>query len=413
MKITFIQPYYKNIWEALGVGYIAAYINDQYKEAVDMQFFQGYFDSDEEIIIGSRDSDIVAISATSPAYAPGIWLAEQIKKVNKNAHIVFGGWHVTALKEKSLHPVIDQIVIGEGEDGFLQILNGNREKIVYSQLLPFKNLVWPERELIKNHRTVELCEQINGKRIASFQAHRGCPMNCVFCSESCMSGKYHKYRNPVRSRNIDDLIMELDYNIEILNLTYFKFVDATFDTDPQYVIDFCKEKMACGSSQTPWECLIHANFATEEMFHWLKEANCNQVDIGVESGSPKILKDIRKGLTKTHVTNTFKWAKKYGIKARGFYILGMPNETREDLMMTQDLADELAADVVGFTILCPYPGSDLYNHETMHSIKWEDTDEYSNDFWKTDHFTNQELKQWQNHFTKRYEDQLCERQKYE
>ena len=92
------------------------------------------------------------------------------------------------------------------------------------------------------------------------------------------------------------------------------------------------------------------------------------------------------------IKNVFAWAKKYGVERRGFFLFGMPNETRADLLLTEQLIDEIRPDVVGFTILCPYPGTNLYDPALHKDVNWETADEYSNNFWFTEHFTNIELK---------------------
>lgn len=410
-KVVLIQPYYENIWEAIGLGYIASYCKKELP-GIDWEFFQGNFDEDEKIIRSSIESDIVGFSCTSPAYPHALRISKEIKKRNPNVHTVFGGWHPTALPHKVIsEESVDQIVLGEGEDAFLEILKGNRDAVIQGGKPKFEELPWPDRDLIRNNRTIDLCESMNGKRIASFQGNRVCPVNCSFCSERIITGRYNKTLNPIRSRNAVDLLDEIDYAIDRYNLNYFKFVDATFDISPAYVIEFCQEKIR-RENTTEWECLIHASFANEEMFYWLKEAQCNQVNVGCESGSDKILKQIGKGLKVKTITNVFRWAKKYGIERRGFFLLGMPNETKEDLLLTQKLIDNIEPDVVGFTILCPYPGTDHYDPIKHKDVDWEKADEYSNDFWCTKHFTNKELKKIQQQFKDRYDPLLCERQEY-
>ncbi|MCA9733241.1 MAG: B12-binding domain-containing radical SAM protein [Deferribacteres bacterium] len=408
MRVTFVQPYYRNVWENIGLGYIIAYCKQHFPGDLDVNFYQGNFDSDAAIVRGAIDSDIVAFSATSPCFPPAVRLAAAIKAENPNVRTVVGGWHVTALQEKALNEFIDQIVVGEGEQAMLDILQGNTDRIVRGTALPFSSLPWPDREAIKNHRTVNLCETMNGQRTTSFQANRVCPTSCVFCAEKTMTGKFNRRLNPIRSRPVEDVCDEIASVVEKYDLTYFKFVDATFDITPQYVIDFCREKIDRGI-ETEWECLIHASFCNEEMFYWLKESNCNQINVGCESGSPKILKQVKKGTNVETIENVFRWAKNYGINRRAFFILGMPEEDREDLRMTEELIDRMEPDVVGFTILCPYPGSSLYDHEKYGDQDWEQTDEYSNDFWRNKAFSNQELKDWQAYFIDKYSDKLCER----
>ncbi len=409
MKVTLIQPYYFNIWESIGLGYIAAYCKKKYPGELEFDFYQSYFDKDEDVVLRASTSDIVAFSCTSPTFKHGLRLAGQIKRKNSRVKIVFGGNHVSALKEFIQEP-IDQIVVGEGEQAFLEILEGNSDKIVEGKPLDFSQLPWPDRDLIKNGRTIALCYQMTGQRITSFQANRVCPFHCSYCAEKAITGIHHSKSNPIRSRDVNDLLDEIESVTKKYKLDAFKFVDATFDTSAKYVISFCREKIR-RNNHTKWECMIHASLADKEMFPWLKEAGCMQINVGCESGSQRVLSAMKKGVTPEKIKNVFDWAKDNGIKRRAFFIIGMPEETEEDLLMTEKFAENLMPDVFGATILCPYPGSDLYNHDTMSLIEWDKTDEYSNDFWSTKHFSNLQLKEWQKRLTDKFKNNLAWHQK--
>ncbi len=412
MKITFIQPQYHNVWEALGLGYIISFLKNNYRGHVDVNFFQGYFDNDYNILEGAKGSDIVFFSCTSPAYAHGLDLAKKIKHVGNDAHIVFGGWHPTALSEEVLkEDCVDQVITGEGETAVLRIVEGDRTPIMRGFSIHPDNAGWPDREAIKNERTIDLCESINGKRTASFQMNRGCKVHCKYCAEIGMTGKYNLRTNPIRTRSIGDTLDEITSVTKQYDLNYFKFVDATFDKDIAMVSAFCFAKIQAGNT-TPWECNIHPGFVQDEtVFGLLAEANCNQINVGCESGSQSILDDIGKGTKIRHIINVFDWAKKYGIERRAFFILGMPKERWEDYGLTEQLIDIIKPEHVGFTILCPYPGTDFYNPKMHKEIDWASTDEYSNDFWNTPFKSNGELKHQQSYFTDKYKDNLCERQK--
>ena len=411
MKIAFVQPYYHNVWEALGIGYIASYLRSKYEGNLELSCFQEYFDPPEYIEIEAADADIVAFSCTSPAYAPGLRIARNIKKRNPSAHIVFGGWHPTAVPEQVLsEDCVDQVVIGEGEEAFLAIARGCRLSRVQGSPLHFSAMRWPDRDLIMNQRTIALCESINGLRIASFQSNRVCPVSCVFCAESTMTGKHRRSTNPIRSRDPHDVCQEIIAVRDRFDINYFKFVDATFDVSPDHVIKFCQAKLELGIDME-WECMIHASFVQDEhVFRWLKLSNCNQINIGYETGSDKIHKDIGKGVSVEALATVSKHAKKHGISQRAFCILGMPNETASDIRATEALIDDLKPDTVGFTILCPYPGCSLYDPEEHADIDWEHTDEYSNNFWRSKYHSNDDLKWWQQHLTAKYSSKLCERQ---
>ena len=111
MKITFISPYYSNVWENIGVGYIISYCRIWNDEA-EFVYMHGNFDSSEDILKHALESDIVAFSCTSPTYSSAIAYATVIKETNPFIHIVFGGWHPTAMRELK-EGCVDQIVIGE------------------------------------------------------------------------------------------------------------------------------------------------------------------------------------------------------------------------------------------------------------------------------------------------------------
>jgi anaerobic magnesium-protoporphyrin IX monomethyl ester cyclase len=406
MKITLIQPYYHNIWEAAGLGYIASYCRKNYKGKLKFGFYQSYFDSDEKIINGAKDSDIIGFSCTSPTFKHGVKLADKLKIISPKSRIVFGGHHVSALKDKIDEKSIDQIVVGEGEKAFFEILEGKTDRIVYGRPASFEDLSWPDRDLINNGRTVELCQEMIGKRIASFQANRVCLFQCRFCSEKAITGAHNRKTNPVRQRNVKDLLDEIEKTTRKYNLNYFKFVDATFNTSTEYVISFCEEKMR-RNFNLEWECMIHAGIAQKEIFPWLSKANCRQIDVGCESGSDRVLKEIRKGVNVEKIINVFDWAKENKIERRAFFILGSPNEQEEDILLTEKLANRIQPEVFGVTILCPYPGCDYYEYDKMKDIDWESTDEYSNDFWQTKYFQNSELKKWQKYLSDKFKDRLA------
>jgi radical SAM superfamily enzyme YgiQ (UPF0313 family) len=225
-----------------------------------------------------------------------------------------------------------------------------------------------------------------------------------------MTGYPDLKKNPMRTRDIYDLLDEIKVTTEAYELDYFKFVDATFDRDATTVATFCLAKVL-RKNKTPWEANIHPGFIQDErVFEMLANADCKQINVGVESGSPYILKDIGKGTNLTSIKNVFKWAKQFNIKTRAFVILGMPQETPEDQRRTEELIDEIEPDVVGFTILAPYPGTDFYDREKHMFVDWSEVDEYSNTIWETKHFNNDELLEVQQRLTTKYHDKLCFRQ---
>lgn len=406
MKVTLVQPRYFNIWEALGLAYIGAYAKKNFPGKLKMNFFQGYFDDDQTIIEGIKDSDVVAFSCTSPAFRHAILLAGEAKKINPVMRTVFGGVHPSAVPEDCIREdVVDHVVVGEGEKAFLRILSGETSPIIQGEKADDFGEFFPDRDLVKNNRTVDLCEQLVGKRITSFQSVRGCPFHCAFCAERTITGIFNRRTNPLRVRDPRHVVEEIMWASRKYSLDYFKFVDATWNVSAEKVIAFCEEKIR-QDVRLPWEAAVHASLVEKEMLKAMKAAGCHQINVGCESGSQKILHDMRKGLLVERIRRVFQWGREIGIERRGFFLIGMPNERSEDIMLTEKLVAEIQPDVFGVTILCPYPGTDFYDPSTMKHHDWTLADEYSNPYWETEHFTNSELREQQEYLAKKYSAKL-------
>jgi len=408
MKVSLVHGKYFNSWEALGLGYIGAYLKANVKD-IEIGFYQGSFDDDETIIKGCSESDIVAFSCTTPTMTHSVKIAGALKQINPAIHTVVGGYHPSAVPGECLVDEIDQAVVGEGENAMLNIVRGNRERLLHGRIMEFNELPWPDRELIQNERNIQVAYDDNKKRITSFQSHRACPFMCRYCADGFNKVLYGltngKGKAPVRYRDVHELLDEMQEVTRAYRLDLVKFSDPTWNTNVDWVIEFCREKIKRGFT-VPFYPNIHATLCTEEMFSLMAEAGCYEVAIGIESGSPKILRQIGKGTTVKTIKRCVEWARQADILARGYFILGMPEETDEDIMLTERLADELDLDEYGFTILCPYPGTQMYDSEKFSSIDWENTDEYMNDFWHTNYVSNEKLSEWQQYLTGKFSDRL-------
>jgi len=406
MKIVLVQGKYFNSWESLGLGYIGAYIKKVFID-IDVSFYQGCFDSEKVIIQGCSDADIVFFSCTSPSFNHCVSLANNIKIENSEVHIVLGGYHPSSLPEDSLVEGIDQVVIGEGEGATVDIVNGNRNKILIGRRMKFNELYWPDRDLIKNERNIDVAYRETGTKITSFQSARACPFGCIYCADGYCGVLYGGRYAKIERRDIDDLISEMIFVKEKYNLGFIKFSDSTWNTNLQYVKDFCKEKIR-RKLDIPFYPNIHAKIVDDEMIEYMAKANCSEIGLGIESGSPKILSQIGKTTNRDHIRNAVMLCHKHGIKVRGYFIIGMPEETEEDLILTEQFAEELGLDEYGFTILCPYPGTKMYHEEPdkFKDIDWSITDEYINDFWETKYLSNEQLRDWQIRLTKKFNDKL-------
>jgi radical SAM superfamily enzyme YgiQ (UPF0313 family) len=221
-----------------------------------------------------------------------------------------------------------------------------------------------------------------------------------------VTGAFHRTTNPVRERDPGHLLEEIQRVHRDCRLDYFKFVDATWNTSAAKVIAFCEEKLRRGFS-LPWEANVHAGSTSREMLRAMKAAGCVQINVGCESGSQRILQDMNKGLVVDKIARTFAWAEELGIERRAYFLIGMPNETVADIRKTERLVERIRPDVFGVTIVCPFPGCDLYDPKTMKGYDWSLADEYANDYWSTPNLSNADLKYWQKYLMKKFSGSLA------
>ena len=424
MKLTLIRPRYKSIWESLACGYIASYLKKYYHGDLEINFYDGFFDSDKTIIDGSVDSDFTAFSCTSPQIRHALSLAKAIKEENPEIYTVFGGHHPSSLEADTIaNQQVNIVVVGEGETGMLEILNdwdkyrkvGKEKEFPRCLVIPsttiedLDSIPFPDRRLIRQDRTLALTWKNDGERIASVLSGRGCFTRCVFCT-----GDRDVFGTRVRKRSIGNVLDEMSQLVDEWNVEFIKFADAELNSRLSWVQDFCHEKIR-RKLEVPFGCNIHASIMNKATVELMKKAGCREFWIGVETGSPRILKEIKKGTTIKQIENVFKWTKEAGIKRRAYFMVGHEHETRADFDMTLDLASKLDSDMYGCTILAPFPGTEIYDRYKeklgLDRVDWSGVDEYSNKIWETPNFSNEELHELQAEFTEKFRNKLCFRQK--
>lgn len=190
------------------------------------------------------------------------------------------------------------------------------------------------------------------KPFGLIQSARGCPYACNFCVRS--------YGTRLALRSPESIIDEIKLLKQLHKIKSFRFIDDTFTATNKRVIRFCKLLIAEGI-KIKWTCLSRADTLDEEMISWMKKAGCVRVYIGIESGSPKILKMITKNIDLEQGLINIKLLKKYDIETSAFYMVGYPEETEEDFKLSLDYARKANFDyVIPFKFIA-YPGTVFYD----------------------------------------------------
>ena len=165
----------------------------------------------------------------------------------------------------------------------------------------------------------------------------------------------------IRRRSVRHVMSEIKMLRDKYGIREFHILDDNFTADKKYVIDFCK---ALIDLEIPiaWACPngVRLDSLDDEMLDWMRKSGCYSIFAGVESGSQRILDTMKKNLKISKIDSTLRLIRKKGFKSTGFFILGYPGETEEEMGATIHFAKRLPLDVADFSNFMPLPGSAIF-----------------------------------------------------
>lgn len=297
-----------------------------------------------------------------------------VEKVNPEILTLAGGPHPSLLPEKILRDFsnLDFAFVGEVETCLPQLLKGRKKEeipgLVWRQnnkirinpqvfLEDLDSLGFPAWDLLKPQEYPDAPQGVifKNKPIAPIMATRGCPFNCTFCAGKYITG------SRLRTRSVENVLEEIELLYKDYGIREIHFLDDNFTLRRDYVIEFC-EKLLSKSFKISWCCPNGVRLDTLDLgiLNLMKKSGCYYVSVGIESGSPRILKLMRKGLTIGEIKNQVKRVKKSGLYVNGFFILGYPGETREEILQTIKFAKSLGLRRAAFYNFLPLPRTRAY-----------------------------------------------------
>ena len=327
--------------------------------------------------IAEFQPDLIALSCVENTYELGMSLLEEAKKYG--LFTIVGGCRVIASPEDVIrNKSVDAICVGEGEKAIVEIANrlenkesisdvknlwvkdknGKISKNEIDTLISLEELPLPDWDLFdKRH----LYRPLDGivYRTGSFELSRGCPYKCTYCINERMielyrgKGKYH------REKSVEKAIAEMRLYKDKYNLELISFVDESFTLmiDKRF-IEFCdiykKEINLPYSIQTRPE--IINDFKAKK----LKESGCINVSMGIESGNENMRSHLlSRKMTNESIIKSIKTIKKYGMRVSSTNMIGLPEETRENIFETIEINRKAQPDSATVSIFYPYKGTRL------------------------------------------------------
>ena len=380
-------------WPPLGMLYIASLLERKGIEvsALD-QPAQGFTIKETIDWVEKENPDILGFSTFGASGRTAALISAEVKKKNPEIIIVFGNYYATFNSERVLRKYsnVDVIVRGEGENTAVELVDhlkrGDDLKKVHG--ITFRNksniISTPERPLIKDLDSlpfpdrklidVEYHSIVAGanaapKKFTSIISSRGCVYRCRFCSCTQFA------RNVWRPRSIKNTMEELHF-LASEGYEQFIFTDDSFTLNPKRAIELCRA-MRKERLDMEWICEGRVDNSSYELFREMVRAGCKVLFLGIESANQRILNYYNKRATPELSEISVKTARKAGIDVIvGSFILGAPDETREEIKNTIEFARKIPIDFPEFNILGVYPGTDMWNEFELKGLLNGD------DFWE-------------------------------
>jgi anaerobic magnesium-protoporphyrin IX monomethyl ester cyclase len=323
---------------------------------------------DIETLIRHLHADLFGLSCMTENRRGVAMMAQLIRDMHPGSHVVVGGPHVTALPIETLRhvPAIDTVVIGEGEETFLDIVRCLQEN---KPVRGIPGTAWrasndslqlaSAREQINDLDT--LAPPINYFHLHTILTSRGCPMHCTFCGSRMMWGKR------VRFNSAGYVLDMLETAVNRQGQRILSIKDDTFTADRSRALDIC-EGIRNRRLEFIWSCDTRADYLDELLLSEMRQSGCTRISMGVESASAAILKDINKRLSLEQLFDVTQAAKKYGIQTRYYMMAGNRGETLETFNQSLDFIRRAKPNQFVFSQLHLYPGTAEFGIFMRHGL---------------------------------------------
>jgi anaerobic magnesium-protoporphyrin IX monomethyl ester cyclase len=294
--------------------------------------------------------------------------------------------------ENYLNKGADFVLIGEGEATLLELINSIKKgEKDFSQIegIAYKNrgaviktprrkvlrdldlLPFPAWDLVDINPYRNMWMKSSGYFSLNMGTTRGCPFKCNWCAKPIYGNRYN-------SRSPENVVAELKFLRSKFNFDHIWFCDDIFGLKPGWVNAFAdlveKENLQFKFKiQARADLLVQENYIRD-----LARAGCDNIWMGAESGSQKILDAMDKGTTIEQIYEATRILKKHGIKPSFFIQFGYPGETKADIAKTIRMINELLPHSIGISVSYPLPGTAFYESvkaDLTEKTNWTDSDE--------------------------------------
>lgn len=368
MRVLFLEIDTERSWAvaAIGPAFIAAYLRQHGHE---VHFYRASLEhgiDDIEAAVRACEPGIIGLSLTTRQWQRARAVVRELRE-RVDIPVIAGGLHPTFAPRVVLdNPGFDYVCLGEGEVAMRELCDaleagqpdrpianiwarGGERPPLRQPFEPIDALPFMARDVLDEPPGV-----------VHMATQRGCPFPCTYCAARMYNQLYQDMAEYGRRRSHDNVLAELSELDGQGKLSYVIYLDDTFTIHHPWVREFCKVYGA--SLRKPFSLHARVETVNEKLLQLLAEAGCQQITYGVESGSERIRRQVmRRPVTNQRFRDVFRWTREAGIQVTANYMLGLPDETRDDLEQTLALAEELDVLDFGYFVFYPYPGTQLFH----------------------------------------------------
>ncbi|MEM0128349.1 MAG: radical SAM protein [Thermoplasmatales archaeon] len=380
MKILLLSPPTDSVIKSvigvtgppLGLAYLASVARLQGDEVSIIDSIAMNYSLDQvKAEIKRRDPDLLGITSTTSMIPDAYSVAKFAKENNANVKVAIGGPHVTFAQEMTLKesPQIDYVVAGEGETIFSNLLLHLKGKKDIREIkgISYRGsegiVVGPPEALIKDVDSIPLPsidllpmdKYVAGKKkFGTLMTSRGCPYNCIFCSSSLQFGKIW------RGHSTERVMTEIRRLVYDYGLHEIEFLDDTFTLNMKRAVEI-SNRIRDEKLDIKWSGSARVNLFNDEIATAMRRAGAHTIYFGIESGNQKTLDFIGKGIKLQQAIDSVRKANSAGLNTLGSFIIGFPDDTKEEVKNTIKFAKKVKVRLAQFTIATPYPGTRLWD----------------------------------------------------
>ncbi len=323
--------------------------------------------------------DMVGATAVTMTFDHAVGVLADIKALAPDLVTVMGGPHATFWAHETLqrYPAVDIVARGEGEATLVALAGALAAGsdwpalagIVFRSAAGIVDNGWPalETDLDRLAPPARHLLPLGRYRALhmpiSMTTSRGCPHGCIFCVGRKMVGARVRYRDPVRV--VDELAQIAGYGFHQINLA-----DDLFTASAGHCLAVCEEILRRGL-EVRWTSFARVDTVSVPVLKKMRQAGCQAVSFGIETGDPQIMKTIRKGITLDQVEAAVAMCNEAGLMPHGSFILGLPGETPQSIERTLAFGRRLETMGVcyGFHLLAPFPGTRVRDRAGEYGIR--------------------------------------------